>query len=116
MTMRVLYGAGPDDIAGCDTERLRDSFLVGDLFASDTVRFVYTHVDRLILGGAVPVRQALKFGDGAEIGTPYVLSAREMGVANLGGPGSVTVDGRSFTLGNRDVLYIGRGAREISMA
>ena len=57
MTMRVLYGAGPEDIAGYDTERLRDAFLIGDLFAPDAVRFVYTHVDRLILGGAVPVRR-----------------------------------------------------------
>jgi 4-deoxy-L-threo-5-hexosulose-uronate ketol-isomerase len=116
MTMRVLYGAAPDDIAGYDTERLRDAFLVADLFARDAVRFTYTHVDRLILGGAVPVRKVLAFGAGEEIGTPYLLSAREMGVANLGGAGTVTVDGARFSLGNRDVLYIGRGAREITMA
>jgi 4-deoxy-L-threo-5-hexosulose-uronate ketol-isomerase len=116
MTMRVFYGAAPDDIAGYDTERLRDAFLVGDLFAPAAVRFAYTHVDRLILGGAVPVCEVLAFGAGEEIGTPYLLSAREMGVANLGGAGTVTVDGARFSLGNRDVLYIGRGAREIAMA
>jgi 4-deoxy-L-threo-5-hexosulose-uronate ketol-isomerase len=116
MTMRVLYGAAPEDIAGYDTERLRDAFLVGDLFAPDEVRFTYTHVDRLILGGAVPVRDVLAFGDGAEIGTRNLLSAREMGVANLGGAGTVTVDGARFALANRDVLYIGRGAREITTA
>jgi 4-deoxy-L-threo-5-hexosulose-uronate ketol-isomerase len=116
MTMRVLYGAGPEDIAGYDTERLRDALLVGDLFAPDAVRFTYTHVDRLILGSAVPVREVLAFGSGAEIGTPHLLSAREMGVANLGGSGTVTVDGQRFALENRDVLYVGRGAREIAMA
>ena len=115
MTMRVLYGAGPEDIAGYDTERLRETFLIGDLFEPDAVRFTYTHVDRLILGGAVPVRQTLIFGDGADIGTPHLLSAREMGVANLGGPGSIVVDGGHFALANRDVLYIGRSAREIAM-
>ena len=80
------------------------------------MRFTYTHVDRLILGGAVPVREALTFGDGAEIGTPHLLSAREMGVANLGGSGTVTVDGQHFALANRDVLYVGRGAEEITLA
>jgi 4-deoxy-L-threo-5-hexosulose-uronate ketol-isomerase len=116
MTMRVLYGADPDDIADYDTRRLREAFLVGDLFAPDAVRFVYTHVDRLILGGAMPVREVLAFGGGEEIGTRYLLSAREMGVANLGGAGTVTVDGTRSALNNRDVLYVGRGAREITMA
>ncbi|HEU0221927.1 MAG TPA: 5-dehydro-4-deoxy-D-glucuronate isomerase [Paracoccaceae bacterium] len=116
MTMRVLYGAAPEDIAGYDTDKLREAFLVGDLFAPDAVRFVYTHVDRLILGGAVPVRAMLTFGSGEDIGTTHLLSAREMGIANLGGPGSVTVDGSRFDLANRDVLYVGRGAREIALA
>jgi 4-deoxy-L-threo-5-hexosulose-uronate ketol-isomerase len=116
MTMKVLYGAAPEDIAHYDTARLRAAFLVGDLFAPDAVRFTYTHVDRLLIGSAVPVREVLAFGSGAEIGTPYLLSAREMGVANLGGSGTVTVDGQRFALDNRDVLYIGRGAREIALA
>lgn len=115
MTMRVLYGAAPEDLAGYDTDRLRAAFLAGGLFVPGEVCFVYTHVDRLILGGAMPTDRPLAFGDGAEIGTPYLLSAREMGVANLGGAGTVTVDGTAFALANRDVLYIGRGAREIVM-
>lgn len=114
MTMRVLYGAGPEDIKAYDTERLRAEFLVEGLFQPDEVRLVYTHVDRLILGGAMPSTKTLAFGGGDEIGTPFLLSAREMGIANLGGAGTITVDGQSFTLENRDVLYIGRGAQEIS--
>ncbi|MFB9953049.1 5-dehydro-4-deoxy-D-glucuronate isomerase [Rhizobium puerariae] len=116
MTMKVLYGAGPEDIKTYDTARLRAEFLIEDLFRENKVSFTYTHVDRLILGGAVPVSSTLTFGSGQEIGTPFLLSAREMGVANLGGTGVVSVDGKSFTLENRDVLYIGRGAREISVA
>jgi 4-deoxy-L-threo-5-hexosulose-uronate ketol-isomerase len=116
MTMKVLYGAGPEDIKGYDTERLRDEFLVTDLFAPDAVRFTYTHVDRMLIGGAMPVTKELSFGSGAEIGTPYLLSAREMGIANLGGSGTIDVDGTRFTLENRDVLYVGRGAREITLA
>ncbi|AXV16443.1 5-dehydro-4-deoxy-D-glucuronate isomerase [Neorhizobium sp. SOG26] len=114
MTMKVLYGAGPNDIKTYDTQRLRDEFLMEDLFQADKVSFTYTHVDRLIVGGAVPVSSTLSFGSGEDIGTPYLLSAREMGIANLGGTGTITVDGQSFTLENRDVLYLGRGAKEIS--
>ena len=114
MTMKVLYGAGPQDIKGYDTERLRAEFLVEGMFQPDEVRLVYTHVDRLILGGAMPSTKTLTFGGREEIVTPILLSAREMGIANLGGTGTITVDGQSFTLENRDVLYVGRGAQEIS--
>jgi len=116
MTMKILYGAAPEDIKGYGTEKLRSAFLMTDLFVPDAANFTYTHVDRLLLGGAMPVSKSVTFGSGTEIGTPYLLSAREMGIANLGGTGTVTVDGRSFTLENRDVLYLGRGAREITMA
>jgi len=116
MTMKILYGAAPEDVKTYNTEKLRSAFLITDLFAADTVNFTYTHVDRLLLGGAMPVTKSVAFGSGVEIGTPYLLSQREMGIANLGGAGTVTVDGQTFTLENRDVLYIGRGAREISMA
>lgn len=116
MTMKVLYGAGPNDIKAYDTARLRAEFLMEDLFQADKVSFTYTHVDRLIVGGAVPVSSTLTFGSGEDIGTPFLLSAREMGIANLGGTGVVSVDGKSFTLENRDVLYVGRGAQEISVA
>lgn len=116
MTMKVLYGAGPNDIKAYDTARLRAEFLMEDLFQADRVSFTYTHVDRLILGGAVPVSSTLSFGSGEDIGTPFLLSAREMGIANLGGTGVVSVDGKSYTLENRDVLYVGRGAQDISVA
>ncbi|WP_137134306.1 5-dehydro-4-deoxy-D-glucuronate isomerase [Rhizobium sp. FKY42] len=115
MTMRVLFGAAPADIKTYDTQKLRNAFLVEDLFQPGQATFVYTHVDRLILGGAVPNASPLTFGSGEDIGTPYLLSAREMGIANLGGLGSVTVDGETYNLDNRDVLYVGRGARSISV-
>ena len=56
MTMKILYGAAPDDIKAYDTQRLRDAFLVEVLFVGDELRLTYTHVDRLILGGAMPVQ------------------------------------------------------------
>ncbi|MDO1585357.1 5-dehydro-4-deoxy-D-glucuronate isomerase [Rhizobium oryzicola] len=114
MTMRVLYGAAPADIKSYDTAKLREAFLIEDLFQQGQATFVYTHVDRLILGGAVPTSAPLTFGSGEDIGTPYLLSAREMGIANLGQAGTITVDGTAFHLENRDVLYVGRGAQVLT--
>jgi len=111
--MLVRYGASPADISAMDTDRLREEFLVEDLFADGGIRFIYTHVDRMILGGAVPGRDAVAFGDGASVGTEYFFSEREMGIANLGGAGRVTVDERCYPVANRDIVYIGRGSREI---
>lgn len=111
--MKTLYGVSPADIQGFDTARLRAEFLVETLFSPGAIEFVYTHVDRLILGGAVPTNAPLTFGDGAEISTPLFFSAREAGIANLGGPGVVTVDGQRYEMANRDVLYVGRGTREV---
>lgn len=116
MVMKVLYGANPQDIKTYDTDRLRAEFLIENLFAAGKLNFTYTHVDRLMVGGAVPTDLPLTFGSGEEIGTPYLLSAREMGIANLGGPGTIEIDGQSFALDNRDVVYIGRGAKEITLS
>lgn len=116
MTMRVLYGASPADIPGMDTARLRAEFLVEGLFRPGAVEFVYTHIDRMILGGAVPADRPLSFGDGAEVGTPHFFDAREAGIANLGGPGAIEVDGTRHALAPRDVLYVGRGAKAVTLS
>lgn len=115
MSMDVIYGASPKDVAQYDTDRLRSEFLVEDLFCPGRLKFVYTHLDRLVVGGASPALTPLEFGDGGQLGTEYFFSAREMGVANLGGGGRVEVDGTGFALKNRDVLYIGRGAKAIKL-
>lgn len=111
--MRTLYGASPADIAGMDTERLRAEFLVEGLFRPGAIEFVYTHVDRMIVGGACPLGKPLAFGAGADVGTEFFFTAREMGIANLGGAGCVSIDGTSYRVANRDVVYVGRGGREI---
>lgn len=115
MTMDVRYGAGPADIATFDAARLRAEFLVQGRFASGELRLTYTHLDRMIVGGAVPLAEPLAFGDGADLGTPLFFTAREMGIANLGRSGWIEVDGTRHALANRDVLYIGRGAEAVRL-
>lgn len=115
MTMIQRYGAGPDQIDTMNTTQLRDNFMVEGLFSKGDITFAYTHYDRMILGGAVPTAAPLSFGDGTELGTAYFFSAREMGIANLGATGWVEVDGVRFALANRDVLYIGRDAKSVTL-
>ncbi|WP_414475625.1 5-dehydro-4-deoxy-D-glucuronate isomerase [Microvirga sp. M2] len=114
--IEVRYGAAPETIGTMSTEDLRSTFLVEHLFPEDDIRLVYTHIDRMILGGAVPVGKSVTFGEGTAIGTPHLLSYREMGIANLGGSGRVEVDRRTFDLENRDILYVGRGAQRLTLS
>ena len=113
--MDVRYGAGPGEIDHMGTDRLRAEFMVEGAFAPGELRLTYTHLDRMIVGGAIPTDAALTFGDGAEVGTPLFFTAREAGIANLGGPGRITVDGETHALANRDCLYIGRGTAEVTL-
>lgn len=116
MSMLQRYGAGPDQIDAMLPDDLRANFTVEGLFAPGELGFAYTHYDRMIVGGAVPTAAPLTFGDGADVGTPLFFSAREMGIANLGGAGTVTIDGTPYPLANRDVLYVGRGTKEVVLA
>jgi 4-deoxy-L-threo-5-hexosulose-uronate ketol-isomerase len=113
--MDVRYGGNPADVMTATTDRLRADYMVEGAFQSGALRFTYTHVDRMIVGGACPLGEPVQFGDGAELGTEFFFTAREMGIANLGGAGVVEVDGQAFAMENRDVLYIGRGAKSVVM-
>ncbi len=97
-------------------EELRAAFLVEDLFAPDEVRLVHWEAERTILGSVVPRRRPLALDAPAELAAPFFAARRELGVVNLGGPGSVTVDGQTHELGRRDGLYVGKGSREIVFA
>ncbi|WP_164876169.1 5-dehydro-4-deoxy-D-glucuronate isomerase [Falsirhodobacter deserti] len=115
MAMLQRYGAGPEQIDAMNTDALRDAFMVEGMFIPGTIAFAYTHFDRMIVGGAVPTEAPLSFGDGADVGTPLFFDAREMGIANLGGAGWIEVDGTRHALANRDVLYVGRGTRSVTL-
>lgn len=115
MGMLQKYGAGPDQIDAMNTDRLRENFMVEGMFAPGKIGFAYTHFDRMIVGGAVPTDAPLSFGGGEDVGTETFFEAREMGIANLGGAYWIEVDGTRYDLGNRDVLYIGRGNKTVTM-
>jgi 4-deoxy-L-threo-5-hexosulose-uronate ketol-isomerase len=99
-----------------DTEGLRRHFLVDGLFVADQATLTYSQIDRIIVGGILPVSRAVTFSAelGRHTGTDYFLQRRELGLINIGGPGRVTVDGRVFEIGAREALYVGQGAKELA--
>lgn len=112
--MEVRTAASPKDVRHYTTERLREEFLIEELFQADQVRLVYSHIDRIVTGAAVPVQKKLGLSAGEELRAEYFLQRRELGLINIGGDGIVTVDKRVYEVKARDGMYIGRGAREIT--
>ena len=114
--MQTRYLVDPAHYETLTGEELRAAFLVEDLFAPDEVRLVHWEAERTILGSVVPARRPLQLAAPEELAAPFFAARRELGVVNLGGAGTVTVDGRAHDLGPRDGLYAGRGARDITFA
>jgi 4-deoxy-L-threo-5-hexosulose-uronate ketol-isomerase len=99
-----------------NTEELRETFLLEGLFQPGEIEFAYVDVDRTVIGSAVPATAALKLETEPELRSEYFLERRELGVFNVGGVGSVTVDGKTFELAKMDCLYVGRGSKDVSFA
>ncbi|SHJ98725.1 5-dehydro-4-deoxy-D-glucuronate isomerase [Paramaledivibacter caminithermalis] len=110
--MDIRYSVSPFEGKNLDTEGLRRNFLIEDIFQLDFIKLVYSHVDRIIVGGACP-EKPLKLEAGKELGADYFLERREMGIINIGAKGYVIVDGQRFEMGRGDGLYIGKGAKEV---
>ncbi len=113
--MELRTASSPRDVKTYDTARLREEFLIQDLFRPDEVKMVYSHIDRIITGAAMPVKKALTLAAGEELRAEYFLQRREMGIINIGGEGKVTVDGTVYTLRHRDGIYVGRGCKDVVM-
>ncbi len=114
MKLDMRYGHHPDDVKHYDTAAKRRHFLVEDVFVIGELALVYTHVDRVVFGGAVPTTQALSLKGGKEFGTDNFLDRRELGVVNLGASGRVHIGGETHALTNGDGLYVGMGAATVS--
>jgi len=114
MKLDTRYAHHPEDVMGYDTEALRRHFLVEQIFVPGQLSLTYTHVDRVVFGGAVPTTQALALEGGKAFGTANFLDRRELGVVNLGGKGEALVDGTVYALGNGDGLYVGMGNAAVS--
>ena len=116
--MDIRYSANPRDVARYTTEELRKEFLITDLYEKDTVKATYSHVDRMVVLGIMPVQEIVPIDKGIDVwanfGTAYFLERREAGVFNLGGRGKIVADGETFALGFEDCLYITKGTKEVT--
>ncbi len=114
--MELRTACSPKDSKYYDTKRNREEFLIDDLFQKDEIKLVYSHIDRIITGSAVPVDKELKLTAGEELRAEYFLQRREMGVINIGGAGVITIDGKKYDVDYKQGMYIGMGAKDISFA
>jgi 4-deoxy-L-threo-5-hexosulose-uronate ketol-isomerase len=112
--MDIRYAVHPDHFKTLDAEAMRRHFLVEGLFVEDRLNMVYSHIDRIIVGGVCPVRESVRLEVTKALGGDYFLQRREMGVINIGSQGTVLVDGVEYVLGSKEGLYIGMGRRDLS--
>ena len=118
--MDIRYSCGPNDVKRYTTEELRREFLITGLYTPDKVTAVYSHVDRMVTVGIMPVSKKLAIDDGIDVwanfGTHYFLERREAGIFNLGGAGTIEADGKIYELGYKDCLYITKGTEKVFFA
>jgi 4-deoxy-L-threo-5-hexosulose-uronate ketol-isomerase len=112
--MEIRFEHSPKEVRGMTTGELRAAFLTDPLMEDDKVQLVYTHYDRVILGGAKPVRQRLSLDTHSDLKADFFLQRRELGIINVGGKGKVHVGETAYELDKLDCLYVGKGVREVS--
>lgn len=107
------FASHPSDVKKYDTTQLREHFLIEQVMEADQIHLVYSHYDRYIAGGAVPVSGPLELTAVDALKAPYFCHRRELGIINVGGRGSVIVDDKIYTLDFKEALYVGKGSQKI---
>ena len=111
--MEVRDASNAKDVRYYTTDRLREEFHIANLFTKDNIRMVYSHTDRIIVIGMMPIKLELKLEAGKELAADYFLERRELGCINIGGKGVITVDGEVYEMNPRDGIYVGKGHKEL---
>ncbi|QTQ17435.1 5-dehydro-4-deoxy-D-glucuronate isomerase [Treponema parvum] len=118
--MDIRYSTGKEPFSRMNTRELRKEFLVTNIFRADEVSVVYSHIDRIVVMGAMPVKKTVDLKSGLDpmkdFGVDFFLQRREMGIINIGGSGTVNADGKSYKINNYDAMYIGAGIKDISFS
>lgn len=116
MKLEVRYNNHPTDSKSYDTQTLRDRYLIERVFVKDEIQLTYSHHDRIIAGGVLPVDKKLELPVTKDLGTDFFLERRELGVINVGGAGVIELDGKSYDMAARDGLYVGAGVKVVSFS
>lgn len=107
------FAISPNEARQMDTAALRNAFLIENIFTNDSINLTLTHYDRFIAGGAMPVSKSIALPNPEKLKAQFFLERRELGIINVGGKGSVTVDGQAYELDFKEALYIGKGAKDV---
>ncbi|WP_025762522.1 5-dehydro-4-deoxy-D-glucuronate isomerase [Dyadobacter tibetensis] len=113
--MQSRYENSPREVSSMDAGTLRANFLIDSLFQEDRIQWVYSHYDRMMIGGAISVKEALVLTTYDGLKSDYFLERRELGAINIGGPGKVTVDQQSWIVPTRGCIYLGMGTQSVSL-
>ncbi len=116
INFQIRYASHLIDAKSYDTQRLREEFLVADIFTDNMISLVYSDYDRYIVGGILPSGEILKLDTIDPLKSDYFLQRREAGIINVGGTGIVAVDGAKTELKYKEAIYIGMGAKDITFA
>jgi 4-deoxy-L-threo-5-hexosulose-uronate ketol-isomerase len=108
------YAIHPEDFKSYGTEKIRQEFLMETIFEQDQIIHYYTHYDRLIVGGVAPVSKSIKLETIPDLRADFFLQRREIGIINVGDTGTVSVDGKTYPMNNKDALYIGKDCKDVS--
>lgn len=112
--MEVRYGSSPKEVAGMSTGELRSNFLMESVMVKDEVKLLYSHYDRVIIGGVMPVNKTLLLPtDEKVLKAAFFLERREVGIINVGGNGEIIVNGKSYLVNKLDCLYVGKGNEKV---
>ncbi|MEW5799920.1 MAG: 5-dehydro-4-deoxy-D-glucuronate isomerase [Bacteroidota bacterium] len=112
--MEVRFAPNAESCQRLTTEELRKNFLIENLFEPGTINLTYSDVDRAIIGGIVPTNQPLQLvASKKEMAADYFFERREGGIINVGGKGSISVDGKKYPMETKDVLYVGKRSNEV---
>lgn len=113
MSLQIRYATSPSETSGLGSDALRERYLIEDLFSGHDPTLVYTHHDRMVIGGVAPDDGSIRLETPEELRVDHFLQRRELGVVNIGGAGAVMAGGERFVLLSREALYIGRGTKEV---
>jgi 4-deoxy-L-threo-5-hexosulose-uronate ketol-isomerase len=113
MKVELRYASHPQDFMGYGTEKLRNEFLIENVFVADEISLVYSMYDRYIVGGAMPVKKQLRLETVDELKAEQFLDRREMGIINVGGDAVVDAGGKTYNIGFKEALYLGKGTKDV---
>jgi 4-deoxy-L-threo-5-hexosulose-uronate ketol-isomerase len=111
--MEIRFQNSPKETKEMNTKQLRENFLLQNLMQDDKLQLVYSHYDRMIIGGVKPVNKTIQLSTHPELKAAYFLERREMGIINVGGDAVVIADGKEFAMNKLDCVYLGKGTKEV---